>query len=528
MKTQPIRRRHLVASFAAVTFGAAALWSIPAFAQTQERKVLVVVSGQDIPNLDPHVASGYSSTMLLRNTYDALVRIEGNPPNIVPHLAESWLISDDGKEYVFRLRPDATFQDGSPVTAEAVKYSLDRMLRLNKGPAWMFSGIMSAEDAVSVINTNTVKIKLNKPFAAFLQVMPWFFVVNPKEVEANKGTDDGQTYLRNKLAGSGPFRLKRNEQGNLYEMERVPTYWRKQGQGNVSSVIWKIARETTTQRLMLEKGEAHMAMDLTSDDMIALQKKPGVVPIIETEFRTFSIKMNTQSGPLRDENLRKAISYAFDYEAMKQAAGFAELMVGPLPNGIFGHDPKLVVPRTDLVRAKEFMAKSKTPAGGFRLTIAVISGLDQQRKYALVLLDSLKKLNIELDIKPLVWPDMVASTKTPATTADFFPVYQSANYADPDNIAYAAYHGSRNGNWQNPTYNNPKVNQLLERARGERNPASRSKIYQEAQKAIVADAPDIFGVLEKRKIAVRTELKNYKYSPIAGQSPEFFGLSIQK
>ncbi|MGH6626488.1 MAG: ABC transporter substrate-binding protein [Burkholderiaceae bacterium] len=522
-----IPRRTLLAGvgFVTLALGLSALALPPAMAQS--RKVLVVASGQDIPNFDPHVASGYSSLALLRNVYDPLVRIDGNPPSVVPALAESWLVSDDGREYLFRLRTDAQFHDGSPVTAEAVKYSLDRLMRLNKGSAWMFTGIMGPDDAVSVINTSTVKFKLNKPFAAFLQVMPWLFIVNPKEVEANKGNDDGQTYLRKTIAGSGPFKVRRNEPGNLYEIERVPTYWKKQGAGNVSNVFWRIARETTTQRLMLEKGEAHMAMDLTSEDIDALRNKPGVVTIVETEFRTFSIKMNTQNGPLQDLSLRKAVAYAFDYEAMKQVAGLADLMVGPLPTGIFGHDPKLAVPRTDLKKAKEFLAKSKFPNGGVKLSINVVSGLDQQRKYALVLLDSLKKLNIELDIKPMVWPDMVASTKTPATTADFFPVYQTANYADPDNIAYAAYHGSRNGNWQNPTYRNPKVNDLLDRARGERNPAARAKLYQEVQRVIVDDAPDIFGALEKRKLAVRAELQHYRYSPIASNAPEFFALSLK-
>lgn len=519
-------RRTLLAAAASVSL-ALGLSATATQALAQARKVMVVVSSQDIPNMDPHAASGYAATAMMRNLYDSLVRVEGTPPTIVPSLAESWLVSDDGREFLFRLRTDATFHDGTPVTAAAVKYSLDRLMRLNKGPAWMFTGVMTADDAVSVIDNRTVKFKLNKPFAAFLQVMPWLFIINPREVEANKGNDDGQTYLRKAVAGSGAFKLRRAEQGSLYELERVPAYWRKQGAGNVSNVFWRVARETTTQRLMLEKGEAHMALDLTSEDIEALRGKPGVVAIVETEFRTFSIKMNTQNGPLSDLNLRRAVAYAFDYDALKQAAGMAELMVGPLPNGIFGHDAKLAVPRTDLKKAKEFLARSKVPNGGIKLSINVISGMDQQRKYALVLLDSLKKLGIELDIKPMVWPDMVASTKSPTSTADFFPVYQSANYADPDNIAYAAYHGSRNGNWQNPTYNNPKVNDLLDRARGERSPAARTKVYQDLQRAIVDDAPDIFGVLEKRKLGVRAELQNYRYSPIAGQSPEFFALSVK-
>jgi peptide/nickel transport system substrate-binding protein len=494
-------------------------------AHAQPRKVMVVASGQDIPNFDPHVATGYSASMMLRNVYDSLVRIEGNPPQVVPNLAESWAISGDGLEYVFKLNKNAKFHDGTPVTAEAVQYSLNRLLRVNKGVAWMFSGIVDRSSA-QVVDTHLVKIKLTKPFVAFLQVMPWLFIVNPAEVEANKGADDAQKYLAGKVAGSGPFRVRRNEPGSLYELERVANYWRPGG-GNLTGAIWRITRETTTQRLQLQKGEVHMAVDLTSEDMDALKGKPGVVSILEPEYRTFSIKMNTQHGPLADPNLRKAVSHAFNYKAMLDAAGYAQLMVGPLPTGIFGHDPKLAVPRTDLAKAKEYLAKSKYPNGGVKLTMVHVTGLDQQRKWALVMLDSLKRLNIELEVKPMVWPDMVASTKTPATTADFFPVYQTANYADPDNIAFAAYHGSRNGNWQNPVYNNPKVDALIMAARAERDDDKRAKIYQDMQKQVVDDAPDIFGVLEKRKLALRAEVQNFRFTPIAGQAIEFFPLSLK-
>ena len=237
--------------------------------------------------------------------------------------------------------------------------------------------------------------------------------------------------------------------------------------------------------------------------MDALKDQPGVVRVLEPEYRTFSIKMNTRHGALADIELRKAISYAFNYQAMLDAAGYADLMVGPLPNGILGHDPSLQVYRTDLDKAKEHLAKSKTPNGGIKLTMVHVSGLDQQRRWALVMLDSLKKLNIDLDIKPMIWPDMVASCRSPETFPDLFPVYQTANYGDPDNIAFAAYHSSRNGNWQNAVYNNPKVDALIEKGRSEQDEAKRKAIYKEFQEAVVADAPDIFGVLEQRKLAMR-------------------------
>jgi len=90
------------------------------FAQQSGRKILIIASNQDIPNFDPHLGTGYSTSMLLRNVYDSLVRVEGTPPKPVPHLATSWTTSADGLEYVFKLDPAAKFHDGSPVTADDV------------------------------------------------------------------------------------------------------------------------------------------------------------------------------------------------------------------------------------------------------------------------------------------------------------------------------------------------------------------------------------------------------------------------
>jgi peptide/nickel transport system substrate-binding protein len=320
--------------------------------------------------------------------------------------------------------------------------------------------------------------------------------------------------------------MRRAEAGNLYEFERVAAGWKKGG-GNLSGAIWKIVRETATQRLMLQRGEAHIAVDLTSEDMDALKDRPSVVRVLEPEYRTFSIKMNTRHGPLANLELRKAISYAFNYQAMLDAAGYADLMIGPLPNGILGHDPSLAVYKTDLDKAKEHLAKSKTPNGGIKLTMAHVSGLDQQRRWALVMLDSLKKLNIDLDIKPMIWPDMVASCRSAETFPDFFPVYQTANYGDPDNIAFAAYHSSRNGNWQNAVYSNPAVDSLIEKGRSEQDEGKRKAIYKEFQEAVIADAPDIFGVLEQRKLAMRDAVLDFKFTPVASNAVELFPLSLK-
>lgn len=499
--------------------------ALPALAQRGQRRVLVVASGADVPDLDPHLGTGYAPAAFYRNLYETLVRVEGNPPRVVPMLAESWTASPDGMEYVFRLNRGAKFNDGSPITAEAIRYSFNRALRLGRGNAWMISGALN-QDSVTAVDQHTVRMRLIAPFAPFLTVLPWIFIVNPAVVEANKGSDDGAGYLRTNVAGSGAFRLRRAELGNIYEFDRVENHWR-QGGGNLTGVIWRLVRETTTQRLLVQRGEAHVALDLTSEDMDALAGRPGVRLISEPEFRTFSIKMNTRHGPLMDIELRRAVSYAFNYQAMLDSAGRAQLMVGPMPHGILGHDPNMAVPRTDMARAREHLARSAHARGGLKLKVVYVTGLEQQRRWALVMLDSLRQLGIELEIQAMTWPDMVASTRTPETTADFFMVYQTANYADPDNIAFAAYHSSRNGNWQNPVYRNPEVDALIERGRSETNEATRIAIYREFQQKVVADAPDIFGVLEQRKLAFRDNLDGFVFTPVASNAIEFAGLSLR-
>lgn len=151
-------------NFLSTAVSAAALASMPLESFAAGRKILIMASSVDIPNFDPHVATGYAPAMLFRNTYDALVRVVGTPPKIEPGLATSWTVSDDQKRYEFKLDTDARFQDGTPVTAEAVVYSFKRIVKLKRGPSWMIAGIVDA-DSVKAVDVNTVAFDLKAPFA---------------------------------------------------------------------------------------------------------------------------------------------------------------------------------------------------------------------------------------------------------------------------------------------------------------------------------------------------------------------------
>ncbi len=511
--------------FGLMSAAALAAAAVPFSAMAQSGPTFVLASNTEVDNLDPHTAAGNIPTAFFINVYDSLVRVRNHPAELQPGLAASWDISPDGLQYTFHLVDNAVFHDGSPVTAEAVQYSFVRLLRLGKGPSWMISDLLTA-DGIEVLDPHTIRFTLSAPFAPFLQVMPWMFVVNPAIVEANAGDDDAQTFLTSNVAGSGAFELTRYEAGSLYGFTRFAGYHDASG-GNVQNVVWRIVRETSTQRLLLERGEVHFVLDLTTDDLEQIKGKPGVVDVLAPTLQPFYLRMNTAHGPLADINVRRAVSYAFNYQAMLDVMGNADLMVGPLPTGVFGHDPDLSVYRTDIEKAKQALAESADyKDGGFTLIFTHVSGYDHQRRLGLVMLDALAPLNINVEIKALVWPDLVAAAQSPETQGDFMAVYESANYADPDNFAFAGYHSSRNGSWTNPVYANATADDLIMAGRSETDLDKRAAIYQELQELIVADAPDVFGVLERRPLAYRDVLQGYQFTPIGTNCPEFFPLSL--
>ncbi len=187
--SRQISRRGLLAMAGAGL--AAATLPAPLFAQSGNN-ILIIASGQDIPNFDPHTETGYSASFFLRNVYDPLGRVSGNPPEPMPAQAESWTVSADGKTYSFALNPAAVFHSGNPVTADDVVCSFQRALALAEGNSWMIRDIVTPE-GVAAVDPQTVEFNLAVPYAPFLQVLPWIFIDEKAAVEANAGAESGKT-----------------------------------------------------------------------------------------------------------------------------------------------------------------------------------------------------------------------------------------------------------------------------------------------------------------------------------------------
>lgn len=487
-----------------------------AFEQTDDGKILVFGGRQPVPVLDPSVKYDWSTRMLQQAVYDALVKYVGDPPEVVPWLAESWEKNEDGTIWTFHLVDGATFHNGDPVDAEAVEFSYERTLELNKGPAWMLKDFLSP-DGIEVVDERTIRFTLSAPFAPFLSFLPWWYVMNPAEVMANEVEGDmGQAWLTSNAAGSGPFKIRRWDDGVLYHLERNKDYWKGWPQPEpLAGVIYKLIRESASQRAALQQGEADIVEGLSSDDFEVVAQMPGIVVENHPGMTTFGIKMNNQQGLTADVNMRKAIAHAMDYDAfIKIYNGNAVLQTSPFPFATQGHIDVPDMARLDLDQARAYLAKTEHPEGGFKLEYVYVQGLEEERQMGLVLLDNLQELDIELEMVPLTWPNMVARAQSPETGPDMIAVFVTPVSTDPDAVAYQYHPDSWGQYFGAHFYDNPEITALIEQGRSIADWEKRAPIYEEIQKKIAADQPEIFGMLQNRRWALRDYVKGFTFSPV--------------
>lgn len=456
---------------------------------------------------------------IIQNCYDFLVDYKPGTTELEPELAEKWEVSPDGLTYTFYLRKNVKFANGDPVNAEAVKYSLDRMLKINSAQAWMYTQCMDL-NSVKVIDEYTVQIKLTRPYSPFIHTLAFLgaAVVNPNEVKAHEVNGDlGQDWLREHTAGAGPYVLKEWTHGQRVVLERNPYYWRSWSGNHVSKIIFLLAKDPATSRMMLENGEVDIAYGIPASQMRELEQNPDLKVVKTPTLMIQTVAFNNQKPPTDDVRIRKAISYAIDYQAIinEVAGGYAVQMQGPLPKGLWSHDDALPVYQRDLDRAKQLLAEAGYPEGGFTLEYYYMSTVEDDRKLGELLQAMLKEIGINVELRgysSTAWIDLVLNmTTAPHLMSNGW----MPDYADPDDYLYAMLHSScwgANG-WNIAYYKNEQVDSLLDQAQVEVDVSKRTSLYMQAQKLIVEDAPWIFLYQPMQLTPMRTWVHGYSAHP---------------
>ena len=494
---------------AVMTLAAAA----PAAAQTR----FVFANESPYDTMDPHAAFDVGRVAVRLNLYDGLYRWLDNPPVLTPWLAESHTVSPDGLTYTFKMRRGAKFHDGTEITAEDVVYSIERILAMKKGAAALLSSMVSP-GATKALDRHTVQFALAKPAAIFLSVVPEIHVVNSALLKKHeKGGDWGAAWLTSNDAGSGSYTLSRYDPAIGFIAKRFAGHFMPWGPKHIDEIEFRLVKEDNTRVLGMIKGDFQGTGGYLPNDQVKRLREAANVKIVEQEsMRIMMFQINNQRAPLNDVNVRRAISYAFDYDGFNKEilGGTVERNPVPIPNNLWGVPRDVKGYTYDLDRAKAELAKAKAKIDR-PITIGYLTGFSQTEQAATMLANGLRKIGVETRIVNELWPSMVERMKKVETSPDLVVYWISTYYADPHNWIGEMFHSGQWGTFKSSSfYKNPRVDELLDVALKSTDQKVRDKAYQDAARIVVDEAAGIWIYNTKYFGPWARSLEGIRFSPI--------------
>ena len=494
----------------------------PAQAQSRQETLVLASSISDYITNDPSRTFEFTSQIIDRAAYDTLVTVE--PPDISvvrPRLATSWEISKDGKVYTFKLRPGVKFSSGNPLTAQDVRFSLRRLKNLKDQPSFFMDPMKDVE----AVNDSTVRIILTEPDASFLAALSCVpcGIIDSKTVMAHGGTDaeDGKEkdkateWLNQNSAGSGPFKLVSFVKDVEAVLERNAGHWGPKPY--FAKVIFKHVASSTTQKEMVERGDADLARDIDADTAATIKDGPKIKLVSGLSLNLIYIGLNNNpevGKELADKRVRQAIAYAIDYEGLMKGLmrGGAEQPPANIPLGILGVD-KSMARKRDVAKAKQLLAEAGHPAGfaaKLNYWTRPLQGVSNEPLAAKVQSD-LADVGIKVTLEPkefsVVVPEYRAG-KVQMIIAEWTP-----DYLDPHPWADAFYKKGGPAT-KRVAYDNPKMNDLIANGVRETDPKKRGEIYREIVKLANEDVPWVPMIQAKVSFALAPSLKGFVYHPV--------------
>ena len=477
----------------------------------------------DPPTLDPHIAQDSTSAGIILEIYSGLVSLDTNL-QIIPDIAESWTISNDGMKYTFKLRDNAKFHNGKYIKAEDFLWSFNRAANpsTNSITAEDYLGdIVGVQDVIDgkadtisgikLIDELTLEINIDSPKAYFLAKLtyPVSFVLDSENVKNKNWTDSPN--------GSGPFMLDEYLIGEKLLLKRNPEWYRETAK--IEYVSMNLAGGQAMA--MYENGE----IDLTGVGMADLERvlDPSSdlnkdVVIAPLSFSQYYIGFNVQKAPFDDKFFRQALAHAINKEliATEVLSDLVKPAYGILPPGFPGYDNSIDGLKYDEQLAKDMLAKSKysniddLP----RIILSVpgtggSAGLDIE-----VIIEMWKQtLGIDVEIQQVEWATFLQMLNK--QELQFFSgLGWIADYPDPENFLDINFHSTKSTNHNG--YNNAEVDKLLESARIEQDLATRMQMYNQAERIIVDEAPWIpLWFPGDRYVLINQRVKNYKLTPMS-------------
>lgn len=409
-----IERRVLLGS-------AGAAWLAPRAGWAQGRaETLRFITGNTINTLDTTMPGATRESFGLSiNVYDRLFSFGRkqsgghfvfDPAVIRPELAKGYRISDDHKVITIELRPDATWHDGSPVTAEDVKWSLDRAVAAKSlAPPQMSTGSITSVDQFKIVDPHTVTLTLDKPDRLALAnlCVVYAIMINSKVARSHATADDpwAMEWMKTNTAAGGAYVVESHKPGEATILRRNEKWvGGEDGLPFFRRIIIQTVPEAATRASLVERGDADLCIDLAASDIPTMEQsaKTKVDSIPQTNGFTH-ITMNTAVAPFDNAKVRQAVAAALPYEDMFHASIFGRGRklydagwTGTPPDVSF---PQPMPNKTDPARAKQLLAEAGMP-GGFSTSFAYSVGQAATAEpVASLLKEALGKVGIQVDVQ---------------------------------------------------------------------------------------------------------------------------------
>ena len=496
MKSTVTRWMTWIASVIAAVFVA-----VSAHAATPKNTLVMAKDISDLITLDPAEVFELSGGEVIANIYDRLMMYEPDDlSKLVGGVAESWEVSADGKTITFAIRPGQTFHSGNPVTAEDVVFSLRRVVKLNKTPAFIVTQFGWNKDNVDnlvVVDGDKAKITITEEFSPGLVLNALSAgiasVLDKKVVLSNeKDGDLGYAWLKSNSAGSGAFSLKSWKANELVSLEAHAKY--RHGAPGMQRVIIRHVAEPSAQRLMVEKGDVDMARNLTPDQIKGVMGNDQLAIDSDPKGALMYMAANAAHPVLGKPQVSQAVRYLVDYEGMASTFLSGQFMVhqAAWPSGLWGAlDEKPFELNVD--KAKALLAEAGYP-DGFKIRIDTLNAAPFP-EVAQSIQATLAKAGIEAEIVTAegktLWP-MYRARKHELILARWSPDYTDphsnidAFAHNPDNRLEAKLTGVLA--WRN-AWQYEDVNMAVIAARNELDLNKREKMYHDIQRTLQKNSP---------------------------------------
>ncbi|GII62717.1 peptide ABC transporter substrate-binding protein [Sphaerisporangium krabiense] len=367
-------------------------------------KTLVMDASFTLKTADP--GRNYEPTGLIigKALYDTLLTFEGSDvTKPVPSLAESYEQSSDGKTLTLKLRQGATFSDGSPVTADDVVFSLNRVRDLKGNPSFLLDGVKVAKTDDTTV---TLTSETPKPALPFILPNPALGILNSKTVKANGGAEDtsdkAEQYLNGASAGSGPYTLESFNAQSQVVLKANPKYWGQKKPTYGKVVLRNV--ESATQKLNVQRGDSQVALDLSGDQIKTVSgsqqtTKTASANMVFLLANQDTAVSRTSSNPKIVEAVRKGI----DYQGLLELAGEGSVQApGVIPTMLLGALPPDQAVKRDVEAAKAAVAASGVGNPTLKLEYPsdlTLQGLSFQ-PFAERIQANLKEVGITVDLAP--------------------------------------------------------------------------------------------------------------------------------